>query len=214
MVTLGPGSETPTPRQKPTPTCPTSPEEAPTWLQRPPPGAILDTRRGPGGGSMHRRLPRPWRLTRATLGWSGASARASHLCLPCSRPSGPPVLLFHLKELARGGWSPGRTTCLKAVSSCLASERLRKSLPEAPDSEVNLRVSLEHRGQSGPLQVTGGSPHGRGEGGRRTRASALGTVSSAVCLSITCMQQRIQLAPTTNLLEGQTEIHGSHVHGS
>lgn len=169
MLTLGPGSKTPMPRQKPTPhPSPPAQRRLRPGCRDHPPGAILDIRRGPSGGSMHGRLPRTWRLTRATWGWSGASARASHLCLPCRHPSGPPVLLFHLKELARGGWSPGRTTCLKAVSSCLASERLRKSLPEAPDSEVNLRVSPEHRGQSGPLQVAGGSPHGRGEGGGRT----------------------------------------------
>lgn len=96
------------------------------------------------------------------------------------------------------------------MSSCPASERLGKSLQEAPDSEVNLRVSPEHRGQSRPLQVTGGNPHGRGKGRGRARASALRMASRAVRLSITRMQQRIQLAPTTNLLEGQTERHVGH----
>lgn len=210
---VGTRQQDPVPRQKPTP------HPSPPAQRRLRPGCGDSPRcpsqmhvKGHVGPRCTGAFHVPRRLTQATWGRPGAGTRTSRLRLPCSRSSRPPILLLHLKEPARGGWSPGRTSCLTAVSSCPASERLRKSLPEAPDSEVNLRVSPEHRGQTGPLQVAGGSPHGRGEGGGRARASTLGTVSSAVRLSVTRVQQRIQLAPTTNLWGGQTEIRGSHGH--
>lgn len=39
----------------------------------------------------------------------------------------------------------------------------------------------------------------RGGGGPGAQASTLRMVNTAVYLSVTCTQQRIQLAPTTNL---------------
>lgn len=41
--------------------------------------------------------------------------------------------------------SRGRTTCCKAVSSCLASKWLRKGLQEAPAPKVSLQLFSEHR---------------------------------------------------------------------
>lgn len=209
MVTLVPQQD-PVPARSPHPTRPHYNRGGSTGCQEDSPGAHLRCTKATGG-LVHRRLPRPPEAHPGHMG----TVRSRHpdltppspavTLLPAPNLTAPSEGIGHRGVCLQGGPAASRLCPAARPVSCSGRAWGSPRLQRSPALSVP-----EHIGQTGPLQIAGGTPtEGRGRG---LPERPPGTVSSAVRLSIICRQQRMQLAPDHQTRGGQTEIRGSHGH--